>query len=296
MREERFQAKGECMARGHATAWSGLDWNGTCRSLGLSFTLCHVTRGLSIVDTLARALSDRLGRGLAGSLARGGPRHFNCTSTTLGSAWSLGPMASETPLDKQRHVKYWQRCYGSYLPTPYTAADSTKVTLASFVVSALDLLDAPLAAKDRSAIRHWVLGLQHPDGGFCGSSTHVYHGQDAHKGAANIAATFFALILLSIAADGKEEARSAFAGVNRKKLLRWLKALQRDDGSFGQNVWDGRPVGGRDMRHSYLASCVRWMVRGEASEGQEEADVNLEAMIAHIRRGQVCSLLWRSAS
>lgn len=192
-------------------------------------------------------------------------------------------------IDKERHAKYWQRCLRAYLPTPYTAADSTRLTFACFIVSALDLLSVPLATKDRTAIRHWVLSLQHPNGGFCGSATHALPGQYAPKGDANIAATFFALVLLSLAADGEEEAQSAFSGVNRKKLLRWLRTLQRDDGSFGQNVWEGKPVGGRDMRHSYLASCVRWMVRGGVQEGDPDwvEDVDVDSMTAHISRGQV---------
>ncbi|KAK7425751.1 geranylgeranyl transferase type-1 subunit beta [Neonectria magnoliae] len=192
------------------------------------------------------------------------------------------------PLDKQRHIKYWQRCHSTFLPSPYTAYDSTRLTFACFTISALDLLSAPLTASDRAAIRRWVLSLQHPDGGFCGSSTHALAGQNAAKGTANLAASFFALVLLGLAADGDAQERAAFAGVERTKLLRWMRGLQREDGSFGQNVWDGETVGGKDMRHSYLASCIRWMLRGDVHEGDEAwvEDVDVDQMIAHIRRGQ----------
>ncbi|KAH8736243.1 terpenoid cyclases/protein prenyltransferase alpha-alpha toroid [Ilyonectria robusta] len=191
-------------------------------------------------------------------------------------------------LDKQRHIKYWERCHSTFLPSPYTAYDSTRLTFACFTISALDLLSVPLTPADRAAIRRWVLSLQHPDGGFCGSSTHSYAGQDARKGTANLAASFFALILLGLAADGEDEERAAFAGVDRAKLLRWIRTLQRKDGSFGQNVWDGETVGGRDMRHSYLASCIRWMLRGDVQEGDEAwvEDVDVDEMVAHVRRGQ----------
>ena len=200
--------------------------------------------------------------------------------------------ASTHAFDKARHIKYWQRCHTNYLPTPYTSHDSTRLTFAYFIVSALDLLSAPLTASDRSAIRRWTLSLQHPNGGFCGSSTHAHTGQNASKGEANLAATFFALLLLAIAADGEEEAKAAFAGVDRVKLLKWMRGLQRPDGSFGQNTWGGEAVGGRDMRHSYLAGCIRWMLRGDIKEGEEGwvEDINVDEMIAHIRRGQVCSL------
>ncbi|KAF7561401.1 hypothetical protein G7046_g2730 [Stylonectria norvegica] len=198
------------------------------------------------------------------------------------------PADSEPQLDKARHIKYWKRCHSSFLPSPYTAYDSTRLTFAYFIISALDLLSVPFTAAERSAIRRWVLSLQHPDGGFCGSSTHAHSGQEARKGTANLAASFFALLLLGIAAEGEAEERAAFAGVDRTKLLRWVKCLQRPDGSFGQNEWDGQAVGGRDTRHSYLASCIRWMLRGDIKEGEEDwvEDVNVEEMVAHIRRGQ----------
>lgn len=206
---------------------------------------------------------------------------------TMASAADPGP---EPPLDKERHVKYWQRCYGSYLPSPYTASDSTRLTWACFIVSALDLLSAPPPplGNDRAGIRAWVLGLQHPGGGFCGSPAHAYAGQDAARGDANLAATFFALILLATTAEGEGQAGAAFRGVDRGRTLRWLARLQRADGSFGQNLWEGEAVGGRDMRHSYLAACVRWMLRGDVGEGDEawEPDINVETMVGHIRRVQ----------
>ncbi|PHH92171.1 hypothetical protein CDD83_8557 [Cordyceps sp. RAO-2017] len=200
-------------------------------------------------------------------------------------------MAAASALDKARHVKYWQRCHSTYLPSAYTANDSSRLTFSCFIVSALDLLSVPLSARDRSAIRSWVLSLQHPDGGFCGSSTHALPGQDAVKGSANLAATFFALLLLATAAadDDADEARAAFAGVHRTRLLRWLRKLQRPDGSFGQVLWDGEPVGGRDMRHSYLASCIRWMLRGQMRQDDDRAwedDIDVDGMVSHIRQGQ----------
>ncbi|KAL7793057.1 terpenoid cyclases/protein prenyltransferase alpha-alpha toroid [Trichoderma ceciliae] len=194
--------------------------------------------------------------------------------------------SDEAPkLDKARHVKYWQRCHNTFLPTPYTSNDSTRLTFAFFIISALDLLSVPLTPKERAAVRTWVLSLQHPDGGFCGSPTHAIAGENASGGSANIAATFFALILLGLAAETEEEQRSAFAGVDRKALLLWLRKLQRSDGSFGQVLWDGEPTGGRDMRHSYLASSIRWMLRGSVQEGGGSwvEDIDAEGMTEYIR-------------
>ncbi|KAI9158055.1 Geranylgeranyl transferase type-1 subunit beta [Paramyrothecium foliicola] len=184
-------------------------------------------------------------------------------------------------LEKERHIKYWQRCFSSFLPSAYTSADSTRLTFASFIVCAQDLLSVSLSAKDRAAIRAWVLSLQHPDGGFCGSPTHALSGQAAVRGTPNLAATFFALTLLGLAAEG--DGRHGFRGVRRTSLLKWLRALQREDGSFGQILWEGRPVLGRDTRHSYLASSIRWMLRGWEGDG---LDFDVERLISCVREGQ----------
>ncbi|KAG6019835.1 hypothetical protein E4U41_003068 [Claviceps citrina] len=71
-----------------------------------------------------------------------------------------------------------------------------------------------------------------------------------------------------------------------------MRRLQRSDGSFGQVLWDGEAVGGRDMRHSYLASCIRWMLRGDCRQGggDDDAawveDIDVEGMMDHIRHTQ----------
>ncbi|UZP41685.1 hypothetical protein NXS19_009501 [Fusarium pseudograminearum] len=126
-------------------------------------------------------------------------------------------------LDKQQHIKYWQRCHKTYLPSPYTAYDSTRLTFACFTISSLDLFSVPLSSSERDAVRRWVLSLQHPAGGFCGSSTHALSGQEAYKGTANIAATFFALVLLGLAAENEDEAS-----------IRWML---RGDVKEGDEAW-----------------------------------------------------------
>lgn len=219
-------------------------------------------------------------------------------------------MAADTavPLEKERHVKYWQRCHKTFLPHQYTSHDSTRMALSFFIIAALDILSPSspsghlLTDADRTNARNFVLSLQHPDGGFCGSATHalpkdLYTGWDFDKGApkarhsssANIAATYFALLILAMVADGPEGARTAFAGVDRAKTLRWLKRLQRSEGSFGELVLDdGRVEGGRDMRLCYLAAAIRWMLRGDMREGDPDwvEDIDVEGLIGHVRRGQ----------
>lgn len=199
--------------------------------------------------------------------------------------------ATESPsLDVERHIKYWKRCHGSFLPAPYTANDSTRLTLACFIVSSLDLLRSPLTAQERNAIKTWVLSLQHPEGGFCGSATHAPAGASA--GDANLAATFFALVLLGLAGIGtgsEEDEKNAFAGVKRRKLLLWLKKLQREeDGAMGQLLWEGQSTGGHDVRNSYMAAAIRWILRGDVKKGEEGwvEDLDLDKLVQFISNTQ----------
>src|SRR5438045_2024582 len=111
-------------------------------------------------------------------------------------------MMEGAKFEQKLHIKYWNRYLKSLLPTEYTSTDSTRMTLAFFILSALDLLGAGpdiLIDSDREAFKTWILHCEHPHGGFCGSPNHRY--SDVHYGEsgdqefapANLGATFFAL-------------------------------------------------------------------------------------------------------
>ena len=195
-------------------------------------------------------------------------------------------------LDKERHIKYWQRCLKSYLPTQYTSNDSNRMTLGFFILSALDLLGAgadTFSEKERANTRDWILQCQHPSGGFCASPNHKFpesYYVDAGFGKqqmdpANLPATFFAILSLTFVAG--------LDGINRYACLKWLKSLQREDGSFGELITqEGEIKGGSDMRHCQVAAAVRWMLNGE-TEVSREVDIDVEALVNHIQSGQVSS-------
>ena len=198
----------------------------------------------------------------------------------------------ELKLDTKRHIKYWHRCLRTLLPTEYTSTDSSRMTLGFFILSALDLLGAgpdTLPAKDCENIRNWILKCQHPNGGFCGSPNHKYpdgYYADVGNGKrlmdpANLPATFFAILSLSFV--------GTFNQIMRTKCLRWLKTLQREDGSFGELVTeDGKIHGGKDMRYCYVATAIRWMLNGdEISEEDKKDDIDVEKLVDHMRSGQV---------
>ncbi|KAE9381363.1 terpenoid cyclases/Protein prenyltransferase [Stipitochalara longipes BDJ] len=195
-------------------------------------------------------------------------------------------------LDIERHIKYWQRCLKTLLPTQYTSTDSNRIMLGFFILSALDLLGAgadTFPEKERKNIRDWILKCQHPNGGFCGSPNHRFPDSyyvDVGNGKqqmdpASLPATFFAILSLSFV--------GSFERIRRDDCLKWLKTLQRVDGSFGELVTqNGTIEGGRDMRPCYLAAGVRWMLRGDKplSEKEKEDDIDLEKMVDYIRFGQ----------
>ncbi|KAI9744801.1 MAG: hypothetical protein M1818_001726 [Claussenomyces sp. TS43310] len=189
--------------------------------------------------------------------------------------------------DKQRHVKYWQRCLKSLLPTDYTGSDSSRMLLGFLILAALDLLDIgvdKLPALERKGYADWVLSCQHPHGGFCGSPNHKYpfryYNRRRDIDPAGLPATFFALINLGLV--GKLDQ------VERVQCLKWLKRLQRDDGSFGELLQsNGKIGGGRDMRYSHFAAGVRWVLRGDlaASQGLCE-DIDVGGLIRYIHNAQ----------
>lgn len=199
---------------------------------------------------------------------------------------------SEPHLDKDKHISYWRRCLLTLLPTQYTSMDSSRMTLGFFILSALDLLSAGPATfpvSQQAEIRAWILKCQHPHGGFCGSPNHRYpdglYGDGEDIDPANLPATYFAILSLGFV--------GGLEGVKRKGCLEWLGRLQREDGSFGELVTvHGKVEGGHDMRHCYVASAVRWMLRGDVPAGEKvEGDIDVEGLVGHLRNGQVCIML-----
>ncbi|KAL9007124.1 MAG: hypothetical protein Q9188_000159 [Gyalolechia gomerana] len=151
------------------------------------------------------------------------------------------------------------------------------MTLAFFILCALDLLDAlvsNITEAERSAFIDWIYGCQHPDGGFRGF-TGADMGErsskeNQHWDPANIAATYFALTSLAVLRDDLERVR-------RKECLRWLKQLQLQDGTFGEALSLGGEVrGGRDMRFCYCAAAIRWILGVDNREGD---DIDIEGMM-----------------
>jgi len=199
------------------------------------------------------------------------------------------PTADTPKLDKKRQTQYFLRCLKTYLPHPYTSNDSNRMSLAFFIVAALDLLDQltpNTTAQERRDYIDWVYRNQHPGGGF-----RAFPGTDLGEHTteenacwdpANLPSTYFALCLLLILGDN-------FGRVRRRECLDWLPRMQRSDGSFGETLVRGEIQGGHDSRFGYCAVGVRYMLAGDKRGGQEP-DIDVDVLVRCIRMAEVGTL------
>ncbi|EON65055.1 hypothetical protein W97_04290 [Coniosporium apollinis CBS 100218] len=188
-------------------------------------------------------------------------------------------MSSESPsLNKPKHLKYWTRCLKTYLPHAYIANDSMRMTLAFFIVSALDLLDclkSHTTEAERKDYVDWIYHCQHPHGGFRGFPAtdfgELRNETNAPWDPANLPATYFALATLIILGDDLQRVR-------RRACLKWLAEMQRPDGSFGETLGENGVIeGGMDTRFGYCAGGVRYILRGLVDgpvEGVKDIEVD----------------------
>ena len=174
------------------------------------------------------------------------------------------------------------------------------MTLAFFIISALDLLDdlhSSTTIVERAAYADWIYRCQHPDGGFRGF-TGADFGQSRNEtnkcwDPANLAATYFALATLVVL--GEDLGR-----VERRKCLRWMRGLQLEDGSFGDALGEhGKISGGQDVRYCYCAAAVRRILSYSLDHGgvARDEDIDIEALMRFLSRIQVRSTApWKVAS
>lgn len=151
-----------------------------------------------------------------------------------------------------RHVSFWLR-HLRLLPAQYTSADTQRMTIAFFCLSALDLLGAlqsKTSDEDRRSYRDWIYRMQCPGGGFSGSpasgsastSTSTSRGEGDYG---HLAMTYTALANLAILRDD-------FTRLDRRALRNLLKTCQRSDGSFSSTPGAQE----YDPRFTYCAFAV----------------------------------------
>ncbi|XP_053694696.1 geranylgeranyl transferase type-1 subunit beta [Sabethes cyaneus] len=157
-----------------------------------------------------------------------------------------------------RHAKYFVR-FLNILPARLASHDSTRVTIAFFAVSGLDVLDALYLLSDsfKKDIINWIYKLQvipkpgsRPCGGIQGSNTlNIANppdccGLDAYRWG-HLAITYTGIAVLAALEDD-------FSRLDRKAIIAGVAAVQRDDGSFSATI-DGSE---HDMRFVYCAAAI----------------------------------------
>lgn len=165
--------------------------------------------------------------------------------------------------------------------------------LAYFIVSACDVLDilkSSTQPNERQEWIDWIYHCQHPKGGF-----RMWPGTDFGERAnaenarwdpANVPATYFALASLLILGDDLKRVR-------RKETLRWIHLMQREDGSFGETLVEGKQEGGRDPRLGYCATGVRYILRGGTEpgplsiDGEVIEDIDIDTYVNCVRSSEV---------
>ncbi|XP_054286396.1 geranylgeranyl transferase type-1 subunit beta [Macrosteles quadrilineatus] len=167
------------------------------------------------------------------------------------------------PLAKNKHIKYFMY-HLDIIPSSLSNFDTTRLTIAFFAISGLDILNGLSSISDtrKKEICNWIYGLQvlpSSDGGsekcgFQGSSTLMYEEAGRRSfistyACGHLAMTYTGLAALVILGDD-------LSRVDRHACVQGVKALQHDDGSFCATLSGSE----NDMRFVYCAACVCYML------------------------------------
>lgn len=172
-------------------------------------------------------------------------------------------------LARDKHVAYFKRCLG-ILPTAFESEDSNTLAIAYFSLAGLGLLEA-IEGLDRNQYIDWIYThLVETDQwcGFRGSS--LYEGTQLYD-PPNIGATLFAIQSLLMLGDSLEK-------INRSKVMSYLVACQREDGSFAPTVdlETKLPFGEEDSRYCMIAASIRRLI------GPQKDDINLDSLQRYV--------------
>nr|XP_020755668.1 geranylgeranyl transferase type-1 subunit beta [Odocoileus virginianus texanus] len=193
---------------------------------------------------------------------------------------------------RDRHVRFFQRCL-QVLPERYSSLETSRLTIAFFALSGLDMLDS-LDVVNKDDIIEWIYSLQvlptedRSNLNRCGFRGSSYLGipfnPSKNPGTAHpydsghIAMTYTGLSCLVILGDD-------LSRVNKEACLAGLRALQLEDGSFCA-VPEGSE---NDMRFVYCASCICYMLNNWSGMDMKKA-------ISYIRRSMSIRFEWPSPS
>ncbi|CAH1408152.1 unnamed protein product [Nezara viridula] len=185
-----------------------------------------------------------------------------------------------TELTRREHIRYLKQ-FLKLLPDTLSSYDSTRLTIAFFSISGLDVLDALDEIKDsKENICNWIYSLQilpDADGnmdrcGFQGSDTFTIRVDDSVQScnkqftSGHLAMTYTGLASLLILGDD-------LSRVNRKAIIKGVRSLQQDDGSFCATQMGSE----NDMRFVYCAAVICYIL-------QDWSGMDTEKTIEYIMR------------
>lgn len=177
-------------------------------------------------------------------------------------------------LDISKHEKYFSLCFQSF-PAKAEGEDTNKLALIYFVLYGLDIIGKlNLTTEDQENYSEYIyshlidseLTRQLDILSFRPTNTFKLNNE---YDLPNLSATFFALInLLILKSDYSKK-------LNRESIMKFIKKCQREDGSFAPVLDNnGEPFGETDLRHCYLAICIRKLLKyDEASEKTNDIDI-----------------------
>ncbi|KAK6933186.1 PFTB repeat [Dillenia turbinata] len=184
----------------------------------------------------------------------------------------FSPVGSSCEFEKDRHLWYLHMMY-EILPSLYQDQEINRLTLAYFVISSFNVLDA-LDQVDKEGVVNWVLSFQaYPKTrselengqfyGFHGSRTSQYPQDD--KGdlkynGSHLASTYCGLAILKILGYN-------LSSIDSESILLSMRALQQPDGSF-MPVHFGAE---NDLRFVYCAAAICSMLGSWDGMDQEKA-------------------------
>jgi geranylgeranyl transferase type-1 subunit beta len=159
-----------------------------------------------------------------------------------------------------------------------------------FIVAALDLLGAletATTAEEREGWINWIYTCQVPfTGGFRGFTGTMLGGVRSqynwHWDSANLPNTYFALATLIMLGDDLSRAR-------RNECMKWVRSLQRKNGSFGEYLGEDHAIeGGDDPRLCMCAVGTLKLLQGAESDIEKHAidQVRLQEYISN------CQVRW----
>ncbi|KAI9593391.1 geranylgeranyl transferase type-1 subunit beta [Syncephalis fuscata] len=157
-----------------------------------------------------------------------------------------------------RHINYFLYCV-NFLPQPYTSGDTTRLTLISFGLCALEylnVLESRINSERRQLFIDWIYDQQIAPSedkekpyAYCGFRGGPFTGPSGPYNRANVAATFGALTsLLALGDDLSRVDRAAIAG--------GLREIQLADGRFAPMP----DVTEADMRLTYCAVAICYIL------------------------------------